>query len=251
MPPADRGRSKVPACTLDLIPSECLIITPCWPAPASSDRPLSAGYHPLQVCARELNPDGNCPAYMVPASVYSLPATLAASHSPANGSGPCAFTWSTAPSTPTLDSVAPRSAGFNNSLELRGSTVEELALGVPQLGSSTLSGRAWRPRASRRSQWEFPTSGNFQPRPQLLERAASNVAGSLAFDHPGAARASCRAACKPWSARTRAASRGAARRLWRPTPTARPRGGTKGASARARWRQRCSRAVAVPSAAPR
>ena len=70
-----------------------------------------------QVCAKELMPNGNCPAYILPASVYNMPVTL--STNPANGNGACSFT-RTAESTPTLEAVAPRTAAFNATLELRG-----------------------------------------------------------------------------------------------------------------------------------
>ena len=57
-------------------------------------------------------------------------------------------------------------------------------LAVPELGSCTSSGRAWRLRAVRRpgerlSHWAP------QSLPRVLELAASTVADPTAFDHPG------------------------------------------------------------------
>ena len=55
------------------------------------------------------------------------------------------------------------------------SMVKVAPLAVPQLGSCTSSGRAWRLCAARHSQGEARPVGS-QPRPQLLERAAFEVA---------------------------------------------------------------------------
>ena len=57
-------------------------------------------------------------------------------------------------------------------------------LAVPQLAPCASSGRAWRLWAARHSQSEAQPLGA-QPRPQLLERAASNVAHFAAFVHLG------------------------------------------------------------------
>ena len=57
-------------------------------------------------------------------------------------------------------------------------------LAVPQLGSCASSGRAWWLWAARYSQGEAQPLGP-QPRPRGLKRAASKVADSTAFDHPG------------------------------------------------------------------
>ena len=57
---------------------------------------------------------------------------------------------------------------------------------VSQLGSRTSSGRVWRPHAPRHSRGGPRPLGS-QPRPQLLERAASKVADFTAFDRVGAA----------------------------------------------------------------
>ena len=54
------------------------------------------------------------------------------------------------------------------------------SLAAPQLGSCTFSGRAWRLWAARHSQSGSQLLGA-QPRPQVLERAASKVADSTAF----------------------------------------------------------------------
>ena len=54
----------------------------------------------------------------------------------------------------------------------------------PQLAPCASSGRVWWPRAARHSQGGPRPLGS-QPPPQLLERAASKVADSAAFDHAG------------------------------------------------------------------
>ena len=55
-------------------------------------------------------------------------------------------------------------------------------MAAPQLGSCASSGRAWWPRAARHSQGGPRPLGS-QPRPQLLERAASKAADFTAFDY--------------------------------------------------------------------
>ena len=60
------------------------------------------------------------------------------------------------------------------------------SLAAPRLGSCTPSGRARRPRAARHSQGGPQPLGS-QPRPQLLELAASKDAHFTAFDHSGGA----------------------------------------------------------------
>ena len=57
-------------------------------------------------------------------------------------------------------------------------------LAGPQLGSCASSGRAWRLWAARHSQEEAEPLGA-QPRPRVLERAASKAADFSAFDPSG------------------------------------------------------------------
>ena len=72
-------------------------------------------------CDPNVPGDCICPTYIVPASVYNLPATLSTNPGGgADGSGPCSFA-RVASITPLLESVTPRTAAFNTSLELRGS----------------------------------------------------------------------------------------------------------------------------------
>ena len=82
--------------------------------------------------------------------------------------------------------VLPRQGAPGGPVQQGQSTV---ALAVPQLGSCTPSGRAWWPRAARHSRGGPRPLGS-QPPPQLLALAASKVAYSTAFNHPGLAAAS-------------------------------------------------------------
>ena len=93
-----------------------------------------------QVCAKELMPNNNCPPgqIILPASTYNLPLTL--STNPANGNGACSFTRS-AESTPTLEAVAPRTAAFNATLELRGAGF--LSSGMQVMASKDARCESW------------------------------------------------------------------------------------------------------------
>ena len=99
--------------------------------PCSADVSQLCGAN-AQVCATEVlqlpegcdpNVPGDCvcPSYMLPASVYHLPSTLTSSPGDGSGnsSGACSFARSSA-RTPLLESVSPRTAAFNATLELRG-----------------------------------------------------------------------------------------------------------------------------------